>query len=302
MPSTATLAPLPVFVPGELVHKVRPAEVLLTGLRPDDGDGFVVSAHWPEAHGCYATGWTELDPLLLTETVRQCLPLLCHSAYDVPLGHHLLWDTFGYALTPEALRPDDRAGELELHVTCLESAFRGKRISALSLLITVLRGTRLLAECTTRLTVQSPAVYRRLRAGRGTPDAVAALPATPAAPIVPSALGRTRRRDVVLGPPTDRGRRLRVDTTHPLFFDHPLDHAPGLLLLEAARQAAVMLPAGRRPSVTAMETSFHRYVELDAPCWTEARPSDADPDGHRRVAVALWQNGVRRLSATVRLV
>ncbi|MFC5900601.1 ScbA/BarX family gamma-butyrolactone biosynthesis protein [Streptomyces zhihengii] len=303
MPSTsaATLAPRPVFVSGELVHKARPAEVLLTGLRPAGSDGFVVSAHWPEAHGCYATGTTALDPLLLTETVRQSLPLLCHSGYAIPLGYRLLWDTFRYELTPAALTARDRSGGLELRVTCLESARRGPRVSALTLSISVVQGGSPLAACTTRLTVQSPAVYERLRAGYATPDAVAVLPPAPAAPIPPSVLGRTRCRDVVLSPADGLDWLLRVDTAHPLFFDHPLDHAPGLLLLEAARQAALMLPAGHRLSVAGMETAFHRYVELDAPCRVEAVLADPAPDGHRDADVALWQNGVRCLSAAVRL-
>lgn len=304
MPSTATATlALPVaFVAGELVHKARPGSVLLTGLRPDGSDGFVVSAHWPEAHECYATGRTALDPLLLTETVRQSFPLLCHSAYDVPLGHHLLWDTFGYELTPAALAPADHSGAVELHVTCLESTRRGGRAAALTLLISVVQEGLLLAECRTRLTVQSPAVYQRLRAGRGTPEAVTALPAAPIASIAPSALVRTGLRDVVLSPAVGLGRwRLRVDTTHPLFFDHPLDHAPGLLLLEAACQAALMLPADHPQSVMGMDTSFTRYVELDAPCRIEVRPLDRDPEGHGRTVVSLWQNGVECFTATVRL-
>ncbi|WP_142212826.1 AfsA-related hotdog domain-containing protein [Streptomyces sp. SLBN-118] len=48
--------------------------------------------------------------------------------------------------------------------------------------------------------------------------------------------GRDRFEDVVLAA-TDRPDRwqLRVDTTHPILFDHLVDHAPGMLLLEPAR-------------------------------------------------------------------
>ncbi|MHC5908639.1 AfsA-related hotdog domain-containing protein, partial [Streptomyces sp. S6] len=37
-----------------------------------------------------------------------------------------------------------------------------------------------------------------------------------------------------------------ADPHHPLFFDHPSDHVPGMVLLEAARQA-VCLAAGGVP-------------------------------------------------------
>lgn len=305
MPSTisTTLAPHTAFVPKRLVHKDNPAEVLMTGWRPDGSDGFIASAHWPQTHGHYGTGRAPLDPLLLTETLRQSLPLLCHGAYGVPVGHHLLWDHFSYELTPEALAPKDRSGPVDVHVTCLDATLRGTRASALTLLFSVVQDGTLLADSTTRLTVQSPAVYQRLRAGRGTPESVTALPPTAAVPASPRDLGRTAVRDIALSP-TDSATRwgLRVDTAHPFFFDHPLDHAPGILLLEAARQAAQIFPSSRPVSVAAMETAFSRYVELDAPCWVEAQPLPMDARGHRRTAVSMWQNGAQHFSATVKLV
>jgi hypothetical protein len=45
--------------------------------------------------------------------------------------------------------------------------------------------------------------------------------------------------DLVPGPDGGRSARLVVDTSHPTMFDHPLDHVPGMLELEAFRQLAV---------------------------------------------------------------
>ncbi|SFR40185.1 AfsA-related hotdog domain-containing protein [Litoreibacter janthinus] len=56
--------------------------------------------------------------------------------------------------------------------------------------------------------------------------------------------------------------RLIVDKTHPFFFDHPLDHVPGLLLLEGAVQAAQARVTA--PSfVSAILADFKQYTFID---------------------------------------
>jgi hypothetical protein len=53
-----------------------------------------------------------------------------------------------------------------------------------------------------------------------------------------------------------------VDPTPPIYFDHPLDHVPGNLLMDAIRQAARLHI--RRPDLdfAVFEASFSRVVEL----------------------------------------
>ncbi|MYU48012.1 hypothetical protein GTV15_14040, partial [Streptomyces sp. SID7803] len=60
------------------------------------------------------------------------------------------------------------------------------------------------------------------------------------------------------------------DLNHPILFDHKGDHVPGMVLLEAARQAAcaVMAPPLVHPPAAA-SNDFHQYAELDRPCWVE---------------------------------
>ena len=56
--------------------------------------------------------------------------------------------------------------------------------------------------------------------------------------------------------------RLVVDKTHPFFFDHPLDHVPGLLLLEGAVQAAQGL-ATESCFVSSIFADFKQYTFFD---------------------------------------
>jgi hypothetical protein len=97
----------------------------------------------------------------------------------------------------------------------------------------------------------------------------------------PAALaGRENHRNVVIGPVRrhDGGATadLVADTAHPFLFDHPLDHAPGNLLIEAARQTAVALLAPHPPRLSAVSSTFDRFVELDraAECAAEIGASD----------------------------
>ncbi len=57
---------------------------------------------------------------------------------------------------------------------------------------------------------------------------------------------------------------IRVDLHDPVFFDHPLDHVPGMLLvvagLELAERAAML-----RPAFVSFGLSFTKFCELDTP-------------------------------------
>ncbi|WP_247702080.1 AfsA-related hotdog domain-containing protein [Streptomyces sp. F63] len=95
-------------------HKTNPDEVLLRDWRRTAPDAYTATAAWPTAHPFYADRLGLHDPLLLSETVRQTLPLLSHGAYGVPFGHHLLWKDFGWELDPAAARADGTPAALQL--------------------------------------------------------------------------------------------------------------------------------------------------------------------------------------------
>lgn len=290
--TTLSIASIPVRVAKDLVHKHDASQVLLTGLRPTGEDEFLISADWTDTSGLTCTEDSRRDDaVLLTETIRQTFPLLAHAGYDVPFGHHLLWDEYRYALGLEALSAGGAGGRPELRIKCYDVVRRRGVVSALSLHITVARAGELLATAHTRFAIQPAAIYQRLRGARG--DSAAMMELARSRPLAPPVSGASEEfRDAVLSPTDERDRwLLRADTHHPMYFDHPSDHVPGILLLEAAKQAARAVRHPRAGVTEAMETVFSRYVELDSPCQVDAQPLPDDQQGRARILVVMHQEG-----------
>ncbi|MFE1289752.1 ScbA/BarX family gamma-butyrolactone biosynthesis protein [Streptomyces sp. NPDC058751] len=307
-------------VPQSYTHKTRPEEVLLRTWERTGPDAFTVTAQWPRDHRFYRTRHGLLDPMLLSETIRQTLPLLSHGAYAVPFGHQLLWQDLDWHIVapgpetpagpegrpaphtgpdpasaglegPSALRAGTGTAPalVELRITCPKVTYRRDRASAIALTVQVLRDGAPFATARSRFTIQDRAVYERLRGRYADLAAVRVLPLSP--PASPRPVGRDGFEDVVLSPTHVRDRwHLRADTTHPILFDHPVDHAPGMLLLEAARQAAQALAHPAPTVAVGMESVFTRYAELDVPCWILADALPADALGRTRVRVTARQN------------
>ncbi|MGR6975184.1 ScbA/BarX family gamma-butyrolactone biosynthesis protein [Streptomyces cynarae] len=261
----------------EYVHRAALSEVLLTGWSKVGRDAFTATAQWPRSHSFYVPEYGLHDPLLLCETIRQTSTLLAHVGYGIPLGHHLTWSRLQFAINPQALRTEATPAEISLHVTCADIRYRRSVPVSMSMHLEAARDGVLVAMASVGFASHSPAVYQRLRAGREVSEVFANAPQPPE-PVSRSTVGRLRKQDIVLAPTAERLRwQLRVDTSHPVLFDHPLDHVPGMLLLESVRQAAHAMDPARAGAVlpTSMDVSFNRYVEFDEPCWIEAEPMPA---------------------------
>ncbi|WP_329289076.1 ScbA/BarX family gamma-butyrolactone biosynthesis protein [Streptomyces sp. NBC_01455] len=288
-----TLQPrLTTTVPREYVHRAAVSEVLLTGWEaatapagPDLSDVFAVSAQWPRSHSFFTQSGGYQDPMLLIESVRQIGSLLAHAEFGVPFGHQfLMWD-MSFSTVPELLVADAVPTEVELRTVCRDIVRRGRVLGGMRYDVTVLRDGKALATGGAAFSCTSPAVHRRLRAGRPTTTDRVVPPG-----IDPAAVGHSGDHHVLLAEPGagagagaapgigDRWE-LRVDTAHPTFFDHPVDHIPGMVLLEAARQAALVSTGMPDALLLGLKSNFTRYAEFDAPCWIEPRVEPHGTDG-----------------------
>ncbi|WP_165966859.1 AfsA-related hotdog domain-containing protein [Actinomadura sp. 7K507] len=90
----------------------------------------------------------------------------------------------------------------------------------------------------------------------------------------------------------DRFRELVVDESDPFYFDHPLDHVPGMLLfsglLDLAVRADELRSRGRRPGRVVAGLDFTRFCELRGATTLSCRPV---PGPNRAWTVAARQAG-----------
>ncbi|MBY8884672.1 hypothetical protein K7472_07415 [Streptomyces sp. PTM05] len=284
-------------VPRQYVHRAAVSEVLLTGWETDGDAGFLVTAQWPRGHALFRPRFGQQDPLLIAETIRQGGMLLNHVAFGVPLGYQFLLHDLTYASMPGALAVEPVPSELTVRFTYRDVVRRGKQLSSMRYHAELWMGRRRVATGTTSFKSTSPAVYQRIRGDR---------PVTTSEPpppgVDPAVVGRVDPADVVLSARdagTSHRWQVRADTEHPVFFDHPTDHIPGMVLLEAARQAtqAALWPAPVQAAELTID--FARYAELNAPCWVEAEPAGTAADGSVPVLVTGHQEGQTVFTARV---
>ncbi|MET7648898.1 ScbA/BarX family gamma-butyrolactone biosynthesis protein [Streptomyces sp. NPDC005426] len=265
---------LTTIVPRQYVHRAAVSEVLLTGWRAGTGPhAFVVGSQWPRGHSLFAQSDGYQDPMLLVEAARQTGSLLAHAEFQVAFGHQFLMRSISFTASPELLVATPAPTEVELHTVCEDIVRRGKNLGGMRYEVTVMVDGVPLATAGAAFSCTGPSVYRRLRGER--PTRVDSLPREP---MDPARVGRTGPQHVVLCESAgDRENRweLRVDCEHPIFFDHPVDHIPGMMLLEAARQAAHAASGLPDALVLDLDSHFQRYAELDGPCYIEATSVEA---------------------------
>ncbi|WP_030244597.1 ScbA/BarX family gamma-butyrolactone biosynthesis protein [Streptomyces sp. NRRL S-350] len=267
-------------VPKEYVHRACHAEVFLTGSEQLNETTFAVSAQWPRAHTFFSTpDGTRHDPIQAAETIRQAGLYLAHTRFGVPLDHKFMMWNLDYTTRPRHLLIGAAPTDLTIEAKLVAEPRRTRTTVDFTLSTVVRRGPHLAATGYARFTTVPTSTYQRLRKGRhGIDQAPSASPATE--PLPPARVGRLRACDVVLTPADEPGSwHLTPDLRHPILFDHANDHIPGMVLLEAARQATNALTSPVTVTPGSAATTFHRYAELDAHTTITARHTPGeDPD------------------------
>ncbi|MFJ5679346.1 ScbA/BarX family gamma-butyrolactone biosynthesis protein [Streptomyces sp. NPDC093097] len=284
-------------VPGELVHRPRPEDVLITSWQRLGEGHFSLTGQWPHDHRYFAPSHGRHHLVLAGETIRQAGLLLSHSELGVPVGHHFILSDLVYTTHPEHTVSGSGPTPLIIDVRCSDTRMRAGALAGSRFDMTIRTGGRLIATGYSHVSVTSPGVYRRIRGERLT----ARSPQGPLNPPVPPELtGSATDREVLLSP-TGRPDRwlLRIAPGHPTVVNPANDHVPGLALLDAALQAGRALLAPDRFVPFAFGTEFRRYAEHGTPCVIEARRIAPALPGTTTVEVIGAQDGEPVFTSTL---
>lgn len=275
-------------IPPQLVRRSYGRDVFVTNLRVLGDDTFEVSARWPGEHVFYGPVRGRHDPLLFLESLREAMLLVAHFAFQVPREFKFITHDKQFDVDPTGLRADAAEPvDVVFRLTAHDIKRRGQKLAGMRMDAECLRDGVRIGGGAYRWSCVSPAVYKRLRG-----DYLSAEPAsvTDRELIAPRLIGRQHDVDVMLaGSPEERSWDLHQDPTHPVVYDHTVDHVPGNGCIEAARQAALLALGCAEATVVGGDFTFSHYLEFDARCVVSAERV-GEADGVSTVKVTFIQN------------
>ncbi|HEU4393534.1 MAG TPA: AfsA-related hotdog domain-containing protein [Solirubrobacterales bacterium] len=271
-------------LPRELAHKRAVEEIFLTDVIIDQARELVIAgAQLPRSHALYNEVDNGIhDLLLILEIGRQGMTIYGHIGFAVPEETAFVMSGLRAEVVDlEALRQGDGPAELVIDVPFGEERRDGRgRVRGYTLKGSGAIDGRPTIEFSGEARLIPEALYERVRSvsvGEGVEIPPPPVPADPAR------VGRRSPANVVVGDVDNHDGELRcaliADPSHPAFFDHPLDHVPGMLMLETARQAAVLHVGARgwppqQAVVDACEAHFTQYAALSPPALCCVRPRE----------------------------
>ncbi len=251
-----------------LVHRFSIGEVFITDIVPNGPDAFVAGIQWPRRHALFSAPVTRLDSHLVAETIRQLTIFLCHSRYAVPMDARFLMPGLGFTIEPGAEAEFSNAAPANCTVMLKGEDLARRRsgeLRSIRVQTEFSRNGRIIARGHGDAVIAAEGVYRRLR-GDALEQVSSAWLRQEATVLSPRLVGHMYASDVVLS--TGSGPRswlLSVDTANPVYFDHPLDHIPGILAVETMRQAIRSAAGLPDAELGSFEATFVHVLEFDSP-------------------------------------
>jgi len=255
------------------VHRAADAEVLITSRARAGPHRFRCAARWPSGHRTAVGG--RHSPLLVAESIRQACLCLAQSYFDVPGDTQFVIKSLAFTIDP-GREPAARGEATDLAMDVDVGDLRRDPATGQLVALTMRAAYRtaddagVFATAAGTARLFTPEQYTAVRAApalrRPLPPA-----AGPLRRPAPDRVAVARTADVVIAEAAD-GRWLiaPADPQHPFFFDHPADHLPGMLLLEAARQHAQLQLADPRLRLTGMRMRPLAFTEHQPPAYLRA--------------------------------
>jgi 2-oxo-3-(phosphooxy)propyl 3-oxoalkanoate synthase len=268
----------------ELVHKRSIAEVLITSVTTTPAT-WICHAQLPRRHSFHTDTTGEQsayhDPLLVLEAFRQACIAASHASYDVALDARYTVRYYELSILDLAtLKCGPQVLDLEFDIAVRNEFRRGGDgpVHGLDVAAVVTAEGKKVMELSGSFGWMSLAKWEAFRGGASWE------PGPQACPADPQIVGRTRPENVVIGEPVPLGGSaasapIVVDVSHPTIFDHPLDHLPGGLIIEACRQLSLAVMGSRGATIMGpawLRCDFHSFAELDTTNTVTVAPTAED--------------------------
>jgi hypothetical protein len=271
--------PFDATVSRRLVHKREISEVFLTDAHAVGPNKFILGAVWPRHHLFYRTDVGGYDSLLAAETLRQATIFVGHQFFDVPLGQRFLMESGSIKKIGEAGLEVSGPTEVVLTLDVEKIQRRGSRITGFHTEVSFVSNDVLFAHGRGDICILEPQLYTRIRGNVAT-----------VYPPPSSCDGASLVNDYHISADEDGSGGLAqwhglaqwcvsVLSAHPVFFDHPVDHLPGMLVMEAIRQAAQRYIGCRHADFALYDVSYRGFLEMDRPTYIRLDQADlGSPD------------------------
>ncbi|MFD2644372.1 ScbA/BarX family gamma-butyrolactone biosynthesis protein [Pseudomonas japonica] len=307
-------------VPRGMVHRAAVSEVFLTGAQRVAEGHFRCLAQLPRTHSYFSEHThrdAHYDTLLLLEVFRQASIYVSHAFLDVSTSDKFIYlDSDTSIVEREALVVGARPASALIDVRVVGEYLRHGQRSGVTLDMTLSVNGRVAARHDgMSIRWMSDTAWNKIRtpalaASAAQHDPLAQSPA----PLAPFQVGRHWLSNVVLGREivVEDGHlvaALIVDQSNPAIFDHPLDHIPGMLLLEGFRQLA-LVGAKRQLGLAPDElllgrarVAFTRFGEFGLATQVKANLDSLRvlDDGRAVVNLSVEQGGAQLAHAEVEL-
>ncbi|WP_460802741.1 AfsA-related hotdog domain-containing protein [Microbacterium sp. GXF6406] len=229
-----------------LVHKRDGDQVVLREFR-DDADGCLVF----DVRDARTRLKSVLDDAgFVAETLRQSTIALAHLQHGVAGDWAFLMDRMSFRFHAGSLYSPPTT----VRIRARDVVARAGNLHSLVSVFELLSDEHVIATGEGYLRVLSRGVYRRIRAGSASRQ--------PARATLRSARPVTLCLDTVDASRCTMSWSASVDPEDPFFFDHEVDHLPGMAIYEAVCAVASLTSEANAPRVVAFDGSFHLFVEL----------------------------------------
>ncbi len=212
------------------------------------------------------------DPLHLAEFIRQGVEVISRALLDVPFEHTFILKKTKLTLDPLFERADDYA-ELDHFVVVPKSQVRRRgdgTAYAADGPFACMAEDQHIATYEGTVAFLQPEAYKSTRGGDDAPEY--GDPQGWVEPLDPVCVGKRKIENVLIGAAArhEQGMTaLLIPQARPPYFDRPLDHYPGMMMAEAARQLTVLMAylnsdvLPDQVHVTSIEMDFKSFAELN---------------------------------------